>query len=73
MLQLVSLFIRDIYRLILILLLSGYAPLLPRIIQVLATNPSQHASTVEGLKLLPGPFLDFIQTSQPEELIDMLK
>jgi hypothetical protein len=52
---------------------AGYSPLLTRIIQVLApTANSLSNSTIEALKLLPGPYLDFNQQRQPEELDDAL-
>lgn len=52
---------------------AGYAPLLARMVQFLGSgNSGLVASTIEALKLLPGPYLEFTQLRQPEELVDAL-
>jgi len=55
---------------------SGYGPLLVRIVQVIAqataSTTNLPTAFLELLKLLPGPFLDFLQSSVAEELGDQL-
>jgi hypothetical protein len=52
--------------------LPGYAPLMVRIVQMMCANAIQQNVILEGLKLLPGPFLDFTQPIQAEELVNLL-
>lgn len=50
---------------------AGYAPLTARLVEFIGTN-SLTSSFFEAMKLLPGPFLEFDQSNQPEELSDAL-
>lgn len=55
---------------------AGYGPLLVRIVQIIAqataASSNLPSAFLDLLKLLPGPYLDFLQTSTPEELGDIL-
>lgn len=52
---------------------AGYAPLLARIVQMTCSASVHPTVLAEGMKLLPGPFLDFVQPTHAEELVDLLK
>ncbi len=55
---------------------AGYGPLLVRIVQIIAqataASTNLPSAFLDLLKLLPGPYLDFLQTKKPEELGDIL-
>lgn len=50
---------------------AGYAALTARLVECMGMN-SLSSSLVDALKLLPGPFLEFNQSTDAEELSDAL-
>lgn len=52
---------------------AGYAPLLVRLVQLLGHNGISWDCIADTLKQLPGPVLEFTQSSTPEHLSEALE
>ena len=51
----------------------GYAPLLVRLVQLLGHNGISWSCIADTLRQLPGPVLEFTQSSTPEHLSEALE